>query len=127
MQSNLVIGNIARINRIPDSNGKLYLTVADHEMVKKADGSGYEQKPNFVPLEGFVSEKLNLRVGQLVAVSFKISSYKKKDGSYATANDILRIDVNLNNISREKAEAQDAANTEVATPEVPAEENAPQA
>lgn len=105
MQQNIVIGNIARINKI-EGTQKVFLTVADHYMTKGQDGK-MVQKTNYVPVEGFLPESLTLTVGQLVAVNFRVQSFQTKDGTYKTANDIISIDVTLR--SKGKGDKADKA------------------
>ncbi len=127
MQKNVVIGNIARITEIPDSNRKVYMSVADHYGTKNKDTGKYEKKTRFVPVEGFLPEGLNLKVGQLVAVEFTVNQYQKKDGSWAIGLNIDRIDVTLNNIGKkDDAESADAgeATAEEEVPPFSAEEAA---
>lgn len=114
MQQNIVIGNIARINTIEGSS-KVFLTIADHYIGKGKDDKPV-QKVNYVPVEGFLPKGLELQVGQLVAVSFRVQSFQTKEGAYRTANDIVSIDVTL----RSKGKGDKAEKAE-ATAEMPAE------
>lgn len=113
MQNCVVIGNVGSIREIANSNRKAYLTIADHYVGKDANGNKVK-KTNWVSVEGFIPEGLKIEVGQLVAVKFRVTSYQKKDGTYATANDIESIDVTLN--SKKNANGNDAAEADEKAP-----------
>ena len=109
MQHNMVIGNVASIRRLNDSN-KVFITLADHYNGKDENGN-YVQKVNYVPLEGFLPKGLEIVKGQLVAATFRVTQYKTRDNQYKTACDIVDIEVRLNNISKEKRNAAKNADT----------------
>ena len=118
MQSCSIVGNIVRINTIQNTN-KVFLTIADHYTVKGQDGKS-EQRTNFVPLEGFLPTGLNLQVGQLVAATFRVSSFKDGSGMTKTANDIIGLDVTLRSKGRPVDAAAAAADAPAAQAEAPA-------
>lgn len=95
MQNCTVVGNVARVNKVEGSN-KVYIVVADHKLIKNTEGK-YEQVTNYINLEGFIPRNLNIEVGRLIGATFEIKSYKKKDGTYATANNIIYLDTTMYN------------------------------
>lgn len=133
MQHNMVIGNISNINRI-EGTKKAFITVADHYNRYDATTKKFVPDVNYVPLEAFIPDGLDLVVGQLICATFRVVQYKDRDGKYKTACDVIDLDVRLNNISKEKREAaknatqsqpQNAGEAENSAPaEAPAEGNA---
>lgn len=118
MQNCIVVGNVGSIREIENSNRKVYMSIADH-YVSKDENNNRVKKTRWVNVEGFLPTGLDIKVGQLVAVKFIVTSYKKKDGTWATANDIIDIDVTLNNMSK-KNDEDEAAEEEDPAEEVPA-------
>lgn len=108
MQNCMIVGNVARINKVPGTN-KAYVVIADHKSVKGEDGK-FKQEPNYITLEGFIPEGLNIEVGMLIGAQFEVRSYKTRDGKETKqANDVIRWDVTLRSPSKKGASAPEAA------------------
>ena len=124
MQNCTIVGNITRITNVKDTS-KVYVVVADHELVKK-EGGGFEQVPNYVTLEGFVPTGLKLEVGMLLGATFKVRTYKTKqvtkDGKpiYKTANDVINWDLTLRSPAKKATNGQPEAEPSMAMDEAAA-------
>lgn len=119
-QSCMIVGNIANIKKIENTN-KVYVTIADHISVKNAEGK-YEQRPNYVDLQGFVPEGLKLEVGMLLCADFRVVQYKTKKTTpegkpiYDTANEVIGWDVTLRSPGKKAGAAEAAAQAAAEAP-----------
>ena len=120
MQHNLIIGNVARITKVEGTN-KAYITVADNENRKDPSdptGKRYVQHTNFITLQAFIPEGLNISKGDLLAATYVQRTYTTRDGKFATANDVTRLNVTIRSPKRKNNDsAQEPAAPKAAEPD----------